>query len=221
MKQISLIGAYIAVVALLFTSCGGNSDGRQKSQKLPVLTANERSLFENDALRIVEEDGMETEGWVYNILKVHPKQSTIKNFQIEGTILSFESVIGNTMLVSEGTSTLRTLLPYDLTTGEKIFDIEYNFSSDPGIDVNNDYQFSFYTYEETLPTISWDEQTKSWKSPNELPEIVQNADLEKVKKEAEENLFDGFSLMAYRKVKVDLKERTATPVDEYKWGYLE
>jgi hypothetical protein len=50
---------------------------------------------------------------------------------------------------------------------------------------------------------------------------LQNAVLEEAKKKMQTHLFDGLTLMAQQKMLVDIQTRKITPLDQYKWGYIE
>ena len=60
-----------------------------------------------------------------------------------------------------------------------------------------------------------------WGNRNKVPAELLNADLEKVKQEMQPNLFDGLTLMAQRKILVDIQTGKVTPLNEYQWSYIE
>ena len=187
------------------TTSDGATDSTQVTSveqilKLPALKPGEEIVFEDDKVRIVE-------------------GGIVKQFKIEGTVLAFENVVGNAILASEGTGTIRMLWVYDLTTGEKLLGVE-SFA-DYGIVIENDHQFSFYRYDDALPQVSWNEEKAVWENRNHVPSELQNADLEEAKKKSREYLFNGLTLMAHQKVQVDIQVRKATPQNEYKWEYIE
>ena len=86
------------------------------------------------------------------------------------------------------------------------------------IEVENEHQFCFYRYDNALPQVSWNEEKGVWEEVNQVPAALQNADLAEAKEKSEGDLYDGLVLMAYQKVRVDLKKRKATALKEYKWG---
>lgn len=51
--------------------------------------------------------------------------------------------------------------------------------------------------------------------------FLRNDQLKEAQQEAKEHLFGGLTLMALQKVKIDIKERKVTPLQEYKWSYIE
>ena len=53
------------------------------------------------------------------------------------------------------------------------------------------------------------------------PDFLRNDQLKEAQQEAKEHLFEGLTLMALQRVKIDLKERKVTPLQEYKWSYIE
>lgn len=206
------------------TTSDGAADSTQvasveQTLELPALKPEEKIVFENDKVRIVEGEIVETDGGVYNTLYMQPKNAAYKRFKIEGTFLSFESVVGDAVLASEGTGTIRTLWVYNLTTGEKLLELE-SFS-DYGIVIENDHQFTFYRYDDAFPQVSWNEEKAAWENRNHVPAELQNSDLEEAKKKSQEYLFGGLTLMAHQKVQVDVQKRKATPLNEYKWNYIE
>ncbi len=222
----------MVVCAVLLVSCKNmgatTSDGAadstqvasvEQTLELPALKPEEKIVFEDDKVRIVEGEIVETDDGVYNTLYMQPKNAAYKAFKIEGTVLSFENIVGHALVASEGTGTIRTLWVYDLTTGEKLLAVE-SFA-DHGIVIENDHQFSFYRYDEALPQVSWNEEKAAWENCNQVPAELQNSDLEEAKKRSQEYLFGGLTLMAHQKVQVDVKKRKATPLNEYKWNYIE
>ncbi len=222
----------MVVCAVLLVSCKNmgatTSDGAadstqvasvEQTLELPALKPEEKIVFEDDKVRIVEGEIVETDDGVYNTLYMQPKNAAYKAFKIEGTVLSFENIVGHALVASEGTGTIRTLWVYDLTTGEKLLAVE-SFA-DHGIVIENDHQFSFYRYDEALPQVSWNEEKAAWENCNQVPAELQNSDLEEAKKKSQEYLFNGLTLMAHRKIQVKIKERKAAPLNEYKWGYIE
>ena len=206
------------------TSSGTTTDTTQltaveQNLQLPALKPKEEVVFENDNLRIVEGETIETEGGVYNTFYMQPKNTSYKQFSIEGTVLAFEGVVGKAVAVSEGTGTVRLLWVYDLTTGKELAQID-SFH-DSGLKAENDHQFSFYRYDDDYPQVFWNEKKSIWENRNKVPAELLNADLEEVKKETQENLFHGLTLMAQRKILVDIQTGKVTPLNEYKWGYVE
>ena len=128
----------------------------EQTLELPALKPEEKIVFEDDKVRIVEGEIVETDGGVYNTLYMQPKSTAYKRLKIEGTFLSFEGVVGDAVLASEGTGMIRTLWVYNLTTGEKLLELE-SFS-DYGIVIENDHQFTFYRYDDVFPQVFWNEE---------------------------------------------------------------
>lgn len=186
---------------------------------LPALKGEEKIVFEDDNVRIVQGETIHKEASLYNTLTMQPKNASYKQFSIEGRIFTFEGVVGEAVLASEGAGAVRILWVYDLTTGEELAQI-YSFH-DRGIKVESDHQFSFYRYDDDNPQVSWNEKKHEWENRNEVPNKLQNTELEEVKKEAQTDLFDGLTLMAQRRVLVDIQTGEITPLDEYKWDFIE
>ena len=179
--------------------------------------------FENDEVRIVKGKTIETEGGVYNTIKVQPKRSgaDIKAFELEGTILDFEGVVGHTLLTYEGTGATGTLSLHDLATGKAVVPIDLPFDSGLGVEVADAHTFYFYTYDEAYPTITWDKARGVWVDQTKVPDALRNDQLKELQTKLQQDLFDGLPLMALRKVEVNLKEHRVTPLDEYRWGMIE
>ena len=131
MKSKTLSLGIALAFTLLCTACGGQKNDQAGSNDstqmgaiaLPELAEGDEVVFENDDMRIVKGETIETEGGVYNIIEVQPKRSGIKNFKVEGTVLDFEGVVGHTLLTSEGTDVVGTLYLHDLTTGKEVMPI--------------------------------------------------------------------------------------------------
>ena len=119
MKSKTLSLGIALAFTLLCTACGGQKNDQAGSSDstqmgaiaLPELAEGDEVVFENEDMRIVKGETIETEGGVYNIIEVQPKRSDIKNFKVEGTVLDFEGVVGHTLLTSEGTDVVGALYP--------------------------------------------------------------------------------------------------------------
>jgi len=129
MQYRSLILGTALALSLLSIGCTGqtgqsaSTDSTQiASLPLPELEEGDEVAFENDEVRIVKGKTIATEGGVYNTIKVQPKRSgaDIKAFDLEGTILDFEGVVGHTLLTYEGTGATGTLSLHDLATGKAV-----------------------------------------------------------------------------------------------------
>ena len=230
MQYRSLILGTALALSLLSIGCTGqtgqsaSSDSSQiASLPLPELEEGDEVAFENDAVRIVKGKTIETEGGVYNTIKVQPKRSgaDIKAFELEGTILDFEGVVGHTLLTYEGTGATGTLSLYDLATGKPVMPIDLPFDSGLGVEVVDANTFYFYTYDEAYPTMTWDKQKGVWVDQNKVPDALRNDQLKELQAKLQLDLFDGSPLMALRKVEVKLQERKVTPLDEYRWSVIE
>lgn len=224
-----ILGTALAL-SLLSIGCTGQtgqsaSTDSTQIASLPLLELEEGDevAFENDAVRIVKGKTIETEGGVYNTIKVQPKRSgaDIKAFELEGTILDFEGVVGHTLLTYEGTGATGTLSLHDLATGKAVMPIDLPFDSGLGVEVADAHTFYFYTYDEAFPTITWDKARGVWVDQNKVPDALRNDQLKELQAKLQLDLFDGSPLMALRKVEVKLQERKVTPLDEYRWSVIE
>ena len=230
MQYRSLILGTALALSLLSIGCTGQTGQSASTDStqiaflpLPELEEGDEVAFENDAVRIVEGKTIATEGGVYNTIKVQPKRSAsdIKAFELEGTILTFEGVVGHTLLTSEGTGAICPLSLYDLATGKEVMPIDLPFDSGEGVEVVDANTFYFYTYDEAYPTMTWDKQEGVWVDQNKVPDALRNDQLKELQAKLQLDLFDGLPLMALRKVEVKLQERKVTPLDEYRWSVIE
>lgn len=230
MQYRSLILGTALALSLLSIGCTGqtgqsaSTDSTQiASLPLPELAEGDEVVFENDAVRIIKGKTIETEGGVYNTIKVQPKRSgaDIKAFELEGTILDFDGVVGHTLLTYEGTGATGMLSLYDLATGKAVMPIDLPFDSGLGVEVADAHTFYFYTYDEAFPTITWDKARGVWVDQTKVPDALRNDQLKELQAKLQKDLFDGLPLMALRKVEVKLQERKVTPLDEYRWSVIE
>ena len=226
MQYRSLILGTALALSLLSIGCTGqtgqsaSTDSTQiASLPLPELEEGDEVAFENDAVRIVEGKTIATEGGVYNTIK--RSGSDIKAFELEGTILDFEGVVGHTLLTYEGTGATGTLSLHDLATGKPVMPIDLPFDSGLGVEVADAHTFYFYTYDEAFPTKTWDKQKGVWVDQNKVPDALRNDQLKELQATLQLDLFDGSPLRALRKVEVKLQERKVTPLDEYRWSVIE
>ena len=215
--------------SLLLVGCGGQKNDQAGSSDstqmgaiaLPELAEEDEVVFENDDMRIVKGETIETEGGVYNIIEVQPKRSGIKNFKVEGTVLDFEGVVGHTLLTSEGTDVVGTLYLHDLTTGKEVMPIDRPFDSSLGVEIVDDNMFFFYTNDSEFPTMSWNERKGAWVDQNEVYDFLRNNQLKEMQEKVKGDIFDGFTLRALQMVEVKINERLVNPLSEYKWSPIE
>lgn len=215
--------------SLLLVGCGGqkndqagsNDSTQMEAIALPELAEGDEVVFENEDMRIVKGETIETEGGVYNIIEVQPKRSDIKNFKVEGTVLDFEGVVGHTLLTSEGTDVVGALYLHDLTTGKEVIPIDLPFDSSLGVEVADDNMFFFYTNDSEFPTMSWNERKGVWVDQNDVYDFLRNNQLKEMQEKVKEYIFDGFTLRALQMVEVKINERLVNPLSEYKWSPIE
>ena len=230
MQYRSLILGTALALSLLSIGCTGqtgqsaSTDSTQiATLPLPELAEGDEVVWEDTDVRIVKGKTIETEGGVYNTIKVQPKRSSadIKPFELEGTILDFEGVVEHTLLTYEGTGATGTLRLHDLATGKAVMPIDLPFDSGLGVEVVDANTFYFYTYDEAYPTMTWDKQKGVWVDQTKVPDALRNDQLKELQAKLQQDLFDGLPLMALRKVEVNLQEHRVTPLDEYRWGVIE
>lgn len=229
MKSKTLSLGIVLAFALLCTACGGQKNDQTGSNDstqmgaiaLPELAEGDEVVFENDNMRIVKGETIETEGGVYNIIEVQPKRSDIKNFKVEGTVLDFEGVVGHTLLTSEGSDVVGALYLHDLTTGKEVMPIDLPFDSSLGVEIVDDNTFFFYTNDSEFPTMSWNERKGVWVDQNDVHDFLRNNQLKEMQEKVKENIFDGFTLRALQMVEVKIDDRLVNPLSEYKWSPIE
>ncbi len=229
MKSKTLSLGIALAFTLLCTACGGQKNDQAGSSDstqmgtiaLPELADGDEVVFENEDMRIVKGETIETEGGVYNIIEVQPKRSGIKNFKVEGTVLDFEGVVGHTLLTSEGTDVVGALYLHDLTTGKEVMPIDLPFDSSLGVEIVDDNMFFFYTNDSEFPTMSWNERKGAWVDQNEVYDFLRNNQLKEMQEKVKEYIFDGFTLRALQMVEVKINERLVNPLSEYKWSPIE
>ena len=229
MKSKTLSLGIALAFTLLCTACGGQKNDQAGSNDstqmgaivLPELADGDEVVFENEDMRIVKGETIETEGGVYNIIEVQPKRSGIKNFKVEGTVLDFEGVVGHTLLTSEGTDVVGTLYLHDLTTGKEVMPIDLPFDSSLGVEIVDDNMFFFYTNDSEFPTMSWNERKGAWVDQNEVYDFLRNNQLKEMQEKVKGDIFDGFTLRALQMVEVKINERLVNPLSEYKWSPIE
>lgn len=229
MKSKTLSLGIALAFTLLCTACGGQKNDQAGSSDstqmgaiaLPELAEGDEVVFENDDMRIVKGETIETEGGVYNIIEVQPKRSDIKNFKVEGSVLDFEGVVGHTLLTSEGTDVVGALYLHDLTTGKEVMPIDLPFDSSLGVEIVDDNTFFFYTNDSEFPTMSWNERKGVWVDQNDVHDFLRNNQLKEMQERVKENIFDGFTLRALQMVEVKIDERLVNPLSEYKWSPIE
>lgn len=229
MKSKTLSLGIALAFTLLCTACGGQKNDQAGSSDstqmgtiaLPELADGDEVVFENEDMRIVKGETIETEGGVYNIIEVQPKRSGIKNFKVEGTVLDFEGVVGHTLLTSEGTDVVGALYLHDLTTGKEVMPIDLPFDSSLGVEIVDEETFFFYTNDSEFPTMSWNERKGAWVDQNEVYDFLRNNQLKEMQEKVKEYIFDGFTLRALQMVEVKINERLVNPLSEYKWSPIE
>lgn len=111
------------------------------------------------------------------IIRVEAKQEGVKSFTVHDAT-AFECVIGDLLVLSNGTSNVRMLDVYDLNTCYKLFEIEENFMGEITPD-DDQTGFTFYRYTEEMPLVRWYATAGEWREVNIVPAELFNADFEK------------------------------------------
>lgn len=186
------------------------------AMELRPLQENETLCYEDELRRI---SGSWVEGADCFIIQVEAKQEDVKSFTIQDAT-AFECVVGNALVLSNGTSNVRILDVYDLNTGNELLSIEENFMGNV-IPDDNRTGFTFYRYSEDMPIVRWDADASDWQEVTDVPNELFNADFEKTVQEVKPNLFNGMRLAALQKVHVNIKTKKVGYLKEYKWNYIE
>lgn len=213
---------------LLCTACGGqkndqagSSDSTQmEAIPLPELAEGEEVVFENDDVRIVERDISTDDIPMYNNFEIQPKHTGIEGFEISGSVLDFEGVAGNVLITSEGTGVVSTLWLHDMTTGEVLVPVDVAFLSGT-LEIQGEDAVFFYSQEDNLPRVQWNEKKGTWEDANDVPDFLRNNQLKEMQEKVKEYIFDGFTLRALQMVEVKIDERLVNPLSEYKWSPVE
>jgi hypothetical protein len=183
---------------------------------LRLLQENETLCYEDETRRV---SGSWEDGYDAFIIRVEAKREDVKSFTIQDAT-AFECVVGNALVLSNGTSNVRMLDIYDLNTGNELLSIEENFMGNVILD-DNQTGFTFYRYSEDMPTVRWDADASDWQEVTDVPNELFNADFEKTVQEVSSNLFNGMRLAALQKVHVSIKTKKVRYLNEYKWNYIE
>ncbi|MDO4790349.1 MAG: hypothetical protein Q3998_05230 [Porphyromonas sp.] len=208
MKRLTFTLSLMAM--LLF----GHSCSGKKAAELPPLEDGQVVCYENDSFRLIDQETSDT-----FYIRVQPKQKDGVAFQTpENTLL--EAIAGNFLVVSEGMGNNRTLIIYDLQTGEECAKIE-NFFSGIAPEVEGESAITFFIQEENGTYMVWNSSTEEWEPNRELIEAMQNPTLEEAKRSCQDFLSEGVSISALQKYRIDLSDRSVTPLNEYRWSYTE
>ncbi|KGL53330.1 hypothetical protein HQ29_01780 [Porphyromonas canoris] len=201
----------LSLLLVLLTGCSGAG---KKKIELPPLEDGQTICLENEDVRLLDH---ETDNTFYIV--VQSKYKDGKSFETpEGTI--FETIMGNSLVVSQGTGNIRTLLVYNLQTGEEKARIE-NFFSGIAPVPEGDSAMTFYIYNEDTAGMAWDASLEEWILYGDLEEGMQNATIEEAKRSCEEHLFPGLCIVPLQKHRMDLASCTVTSLKEYRWNYSE
>ncbi len=182
-----------------------------------------RPLHENEILCYEDEmhrvSGSWENGYDAFIIQVDAKQEGVKSFSIHDAT-AFECIVGNALVLSNGTSNVRIMDVYDLNTGNELLPIEENFIGNV-IPDDNQTGFIFYRYSEDMPIVRWNADASDWLEVTEVPTELYNADFEKTVQEVSSNLFNGMRIAALQKVHVNIRTKKVSYLNEYKWSYIE
>lgn len=204
----------ICVAVLMLSACG-NRNGKEigKPVTLPEPTEKQSVVYETDTIRIVSDNDLK--------LLVQPKFSGMTGFETisnENEYLSFEKVVGNSLIASSGTGVLRTLTVYSLDNGEKQFETShYNGGIEPDGDGKG---FTFKVLSANY-TIRWNETAGAWENEDNIPEMYRSEDLETAKSDFASDLFDGLSIGLYIEKHFDIASGEVKDTGFFYWKYVE
>lgn len=209
-----------------FMGCGGAgpsvSPGGDAvhTVELPALAPGDTVVWEDERFRIVISDVVSTEDGMRNALHVHHKVEGGENFTVLGSVISFEAVVGGSVVVSEGTGNVRELRLYDARTGDAQLSIEYQMAALP-LEVEDATRFAYYWYDDGGAFLQWDDSQKVWVEHGALGLAMRNASLAEAKARVSEYLFAGLTLRPYERVRVNVATLQVELLGEYVWGYAE
>lgn len=222
MKANLLLCGIILLMSTTIVACTGgqkrstasaSQDGSATSLALTALSEGQSVVFENEDLRIVKvaqgDDDIDT-------LMIQAKNADFPSFDIEGVELAVEEVVSDHLILSNGEDDVVTLDVYNLRTGKRIAQVDQYMRG--LIEVEDDNRVCVLMFDKGFPIVEWIPETSSWKHHNDIP-LNLAAQLPGLKEKCKDRLKESFLLMAYRKVRIYLKERRVEYLNEYEWDY--
>ena len=109
-----------------------------------------------------------------------------------------------------------TLEVYNLRTAKRIAQVDQYMRG--LMTVEDDNRINVLMFDKEYPVVEWIPETSTWKFLNEVPLSLAN-ELPTLKEKYKDRIKENFRLMAYRKVRIHLKERRVEYLNEYEWDY--
>lgn len=220
MKTNVLLHGFILLMSTALIGCAGGQksgsdshDGSETSVELPVLTQSQTIAFENEDLRILKSgDGADD----IDSLMIQAKSADFTSFVIEGVELEVEDVVSDHLILSDGEDDVVTLEVYNLRTAKRIAQVDQYMRG--LMTVEDDNRINVLMFDKEYPVVEWIPETSTWKFLNEVPLSLAN-ELPALKDKYKDRIKENFRLMAYRKVRIHLKERRVEYLNEYEWDY--
>lgn len=222
MKINVLLCGIILMMSTIIIGCTGGQkkntdsdtkDGSETSIALPTLAEGQDIVFENENLRIVKEvqgsDGIDS-------LLIQAKNADFRSFGIEGEDLEVEEVVNDHLILSDGEGDVVTLDVYNLRTAKRIAQVDQYMRG--MIETEDDNRVCVLMFDSNFPVVEWIPESSSWKYHNEIPMDLAEQ-LPGLKEKCKDKLKEGFLLMAYRRVRIYLKECRVEYLNEYEWNY--
>ena len=186
-------------------------DGSAIPVELPALVEGQLIVFENESLRIVRP---ERRNGGADTLMIQAGNTGFPSFEITGDCLQVEKVMSDYLILSDGDGDIVNLDVYNLRTAKRIAQVDRYMKGRMRVEADN--RVLVLMFDEGYPIVEWVSETASWKCHNNVPPHLQ-AELPALKEKCRARLKDGFRLMAYRKVRICLKECRVEYLSEYEW----
>ncbi len=211
----------LTLITLAMLACTNNKKDNKKVKDVEIITL--QPLQENETLCYEDELRRISGSWAENydgfIIRVEAKREDVKSFTVQDAT-AFECVVADALILSNGTSNVRTLNVYDLNSCDELLSIKDNFSGEVMPD-DNQTGFTFYKYSEDMPIVQWNAQTGEWHETNKVPSELFNSDFHNTIEEIGDRAFNGMRLAALQKTYVNIKNKKISYLNEYKWKYIE
>lgn len=195
------------------STSSGNQQGSAASIELPPLEDGQSIIFEDEDLRVIKPEQREES---IDYLLIQAKDSKYHSFNIEGEKLEIEEFVGDYIILSDGEDDVVTLVVYDLRTGKRIALVDQYMRG--LMQVEGTDTLNVLIFDKNFPLVEWLPESATWRYINDTPSDL-DARLPEVKERCKDRLKECFRLMAYRKVRILIKEHRVEYLNEHEWDY--